>query len=198
MTQKNKFIKRIFDLSVSFVGIGLFGVIILLSIVIATLNTGRNGLFSQRRVGKNGRLFRLYKIRTMKSIESFQTDVTTDNDPRITKLGRFFRKSKIDELPQLVNVLLGHMSLVGPRPDVPSYADTLNEEDRIILTIRPGITGPATLKYKDEEALLAKHKNPEAYYREVIWPDKVNINKGYILNWSFRMDLLYILKTIWG
>ena len=90
------------------------------------------------------------------------------------------------------------MSLVGPRPDVPSYADTLNEEDRIILTIRPGITGPATLKYKDEEAILAKHTNPEAYYREVIWPDKVNINKGYILNWSFSMDLHYILKTIWG
>jgi lipopolysaccharide/colanic/teichoic acid biosynthesis glycosyltransferase len=122
--------------------------------------------------------------------------VTTANDKRITKSGRFFRRYKIDELPQLINVLKGDMSFVGPRPDVPGYADKLEGEDRIILTIKPGITGPATLKYKNEEEILAKVEDPVKYNNEVIWPDKVKINKEYIKNWSLKKDIEYILKTI--
>jgi lipopolysaccharide/colanic/teichoic acid biosynthesis glycosyltransferase len=113
-------------------------------------------------------------------------------------LGRFWRKTKIDELPQLINVLKGDMSFVGPRPDVPGYADKLEGEDRIVLSVRPGITGPATLKYRDEEALLAGQKDPERYNNEVIWPDKVRINKEYIKSYSFKNDLVYIAKTIFG
>jgi lipopolysaccharide/colanic/teichoic acid biosynthesis glycosyltransferase len=124
--------------------------------------------------------------------------VTTANDKRITKSGRFFRKYKIDELPQLINVLKGDMSFVGPRPDVPGYADKLEGEDRIILSIKPGITGPASLKYKNEEEILASEKNPKEYNDKIIWPDKVKINKEYIKNWSLKKDIEYIIKTIKG
>jgi lipopolysaccharide/colanic/teichoic acid biosynthesis glycosyltransferase len=117
---------------------------------------------------------------------------------RITKSGALFRKTKIDELPQLFNVLFGSMSFVGPRPDVVGFADMLEGEDRIILSIRPGITGPASLKYKDEESLLAEQENPEQYNRDVIWPDKVKINRVYIREWSLRKDVDYIKKTVLG
>jgi len=134
----------------------------------------------------------------MKHVEGVQSTVTTKDDKRITRSGAFFRKTKIDELPQLFNVLFGTMSFVGPRPDVPGFADTLEGEDRVILTLRPGITGPASLKYKDEEALLAKQKDPESYNREVIWPDKVKINKAYIKDWTFKKDIEYLIKTVLG
>ena len=127
-----------------------------------------------------------------------QSSITIKDDPRITKSGKFFRKTKIDELPQLFNVLFGSMSFVGPRPDVEGYADKLEGEDTIILTIRPGITGPASLKYKDEEALLAQQPNPKAYNDTVIWTDKVVINKAYINSWSLKKDIYYIVKTILG
>ena len=126
------------------------------------------------------------------------TTVTASGDPRITPLGRFFRKTKIDELPQLINVLLGQMSFVGPRPDVPGFADCLDEGDSIILQIRPGITGPATLKYRGEEELLARQEDPDAYNREVLFPDKVRVNKAYIENYTFKRDLYYIWKTVTG
>jgi len=103
---------------------------------------------------------------------------------------------KLDELPQLVNVLLGDMSYVGPRPDIKGFADELEGEDRIILGIRPGVTGPATIKYKNEEELLALQDDPETYNRTIIWRDKVKINKKYIENWSFYLDLKYIIKSI--
>jgi hypothetical protein len=118
------------------------------------------------------------------------------NDPRITRIGRLLRKTKLDELPQLVHVLFGQMSFVGPRPDVPGYADKLKGEDRVILSVRPGITGPATLKYRDEEALLAAQDDPERYNNEVLWPDKVRLNRQYVQNWSFWTDIRLILKTL--
>jgi len=152
----------------------------------------------QKRIGKAGKPFFVYKIKTMKFIEGIKSTVTTSTDQRITKSGIFFRKTKIDELPQLFNVLFGTMSFVGPRPDVSGFADNLEGEDRIILELLPGITGPASLKYKDEELLLAKQKDPERYNREVIWPDKVKINKKYIKQWSFNQDMTYIIKTITG
>lgn len=143
-----------------------------------------------------GKLFDVVKLRTMRDVAGIDTTATTRTDPRITKGGAFLRRFKLDELPQLWNVLTGDMSFVGPRPDVPGFADKLTGKDRIILSVRPGITGPATLKYKDEEEILAKQKNPDRYNREVIWPEKVTINREYIENYSFFKDIYYIFKTI--
>ncbi len=190
--------KRAFDLVFSLMGIVLTWWIILLAWLVASWETKSNGLFAQQRVGKDGSLFRLFKIKTMKPIDGVETTVTTSGDQRITNSGTFFRKTKIDELPQLFNVLLGDMSFVGPRPDVPGFADRLEGADRIILSVRPGITGPASLKYRNEEELLAKQKDSERYNKEVIWPDKVAINKAYIEEWSLRKDIGYIVKTILG
>lgn len=189
-------IKRTFDLIMSFIGLVLSSWLILLAWLAASWDTRSNGFFVQQRVGKGGRLFRVIKIKTMRPSRDLSTTVTRSGDPRITPLGRFFRKTKIDELPQLWNVLLGDMSFVGPRPDVPGFADSLVGEERRLLSIRPGITGPATLKYRNEEELLAAANDAEAYNRDVIWPDKVRINLEYIQNWSLSKDLHYIWKTV--
>ncbi|TLD40550.1 MAG: putative CPS biosynthesis glycosyltransferase [Candidatus Jettenia ecosi] len=190
--------KRSFDFAVSTIGLILTGWIIILAYTAASIDTRKSGFFTQTRIGKHGKPFTVIKIRTMRDIPSIDTTVTTTHDPRITPLGRFFRKAKIDELPQLMNVFLGHMSFVGPRPDVPGFADKLSGDDRIILSIRPGITGPATLKYKNEEEILARQAEPERYNREVIFPDKVRLNRGYVENYSFGKDLKYIFWTIVG
>jgi lipopolysaccharide/colanic/teichoic acid biosynthesis glycosyltransferase len=134
----------------------------------------------------------------MRDVPGINSTVTTGKDQRITSLGRFWRKSKIDELPQLINVLKGDMSFVGPRPDVPGYADRLEGNDRVVLSVRPGITGPATLKYRDEEALLAEQNDPQKYNDEVLWLDKVRLNREYVENWSFLGDLRYIWETVFG
>jgi len=196
MNKKDKIIKRIFDFTLALIGLLITWPIILTAWIIASIETKSNGFFLQKRVGENGKLFTIIKIKTM--YPNYGSTVTTANDNRITKSGKIFRKYKIDELPQLINVLKGDMSFVGPRPDVPGYADKLEGEDRIILSIKPGITGPATLKYKNEEEILASVDDPNKYNNEVIWPDKVKINKEYIKNWSLKKDIKYIIKTIKG
>jgi lipopolysaccharide/colanic/teichoic acid biosynthesis glycosyltransferase len=188
--------KRTFDLVVATLGLLATWWLILLAWLAASIDTHSNGFFIQHRVGRNGKLFSVVKIKTMRPVSSIETTVTCSGDPRITPLGAFFRRTKIDELPQLWNVLLGQMSFVGPRPDVPGFADRLKGEQRAMLSIRPGITGPATLKYRNEEAILAGQEDPEVYNRDVIWPDKVQINLDYIRNWSLRRDIQYILKTV--
>lgn len=198
LTFRQRVIKRAFDIMLSIVGIVLTWPIMLLAWVIASIETRSNGLFIQKRIGMRGKPFNVFKIKTMRSVEGIKTSVTTRDDRRITRSGAFFRKTKIDELPQLWNVLIGQMSFVGPRPDVPGFADRLEGEERILLSVRPGITGPATLKYRDEEAILAAQPDPEAYNQEVIWPDKVAINRDYIVNWSLKRDIMYILKTVTG
>lgn len=164
--------------------------------IAASIDTRSNGFFVQERIGKNAKKFSVVKIKTMRKSSNFSTTVTTSDDPRITRIGSFFRKTKIDELPQLWNVFTGDMSFVGPRPDVPGFADMLKGTDLALLSIRPGITGPATLKYRNEEQILANKKDPESYNRDIIFPDKVRINLEYIRNWSFKGDLQYILNTI--
>ena len=196
MTPLDTAIKNVFDFHLSLIGLIFFMPVIFFAWLIASYDTKSNGFFIQERVGKNGKLFKLYKIKTMKEITNFNTSITQENDPRITKSGRFFRKTKIDELPQLFNVLMGHMSFVGQRPDIPGFADKLTGKEKKILSIRPGITGPASIKYKNEERLLMNHKDPEKYNREVIWPDKVKINLDYIYNWTLKKDLIYIFKTL--
>lgn len=190
------FQKRLFDIVLSAAGLMLAFWLIGIAYVAASLDTRSSGFFTQKRVGKDGSIFTVVKIKTMRADAGFTTTVTRSGDPRITALGRFFRKTKIDELPQLWNVLLGQMSFVGPRPDVPGYADCLEGDDRVLLKLRPGITGPATLKYRDEEALLAAVDDPERYNREVIFPDKVRLNRQYILEWSLLGDIRYIWQTI--
>lgn len=153
--------------------------------------------FLQYRVGYKGLLFRVIKFRTMNTCHDGNC-VSVKGEARITPLGAFLRKYKLDELPELFNVLIGDMSFVGPRPDVPGYADKLEKEDVIILSVRPGITGPASIKYRNEEILLATVDNPKKYNDEILYPDKVRINKSYIENWSFTLDLKIILYTIIG
>ena len=191
-------LKTIFDFVLSLFGIILLLPVILLAWIVASIETKSNGFFIQQRVGKSGKLFHVIKIKTMKSIKGIEITITASSDIRITKVGAFFRKTKIDELPQLWNVLTGQMSFVGPRPDVPGYADKLQGKDRIVLSIRPGITGPAQLAYKNEEEVLANQDNPVKYNDEIIWPDKVRINREYIENYSLFKDFYYIWKTIVG
>ena len=189
-------IKRSFDFTVALFGLLVTWWLVLVAWIAASIDTRSNGFFIQRRVGRNGKTFRVIKIKTMRPVAEFDTTVTRRGDPRITPLGAFFRRTKIDELPQLWNVLLGQMSFVGPRPDVPGFADTLLGEERAMLSIRPGITGPATLKYRNEEELLVAQDDPEAYNRDVIWPDKVQINLEYIREWSLWNDCCYIFRTV--
>ncbi len=198
LSRRHAALKRSLDLLVSTLGLIAFGWLIVLAALAATIDTGKNGFFTQVRVGRNGRRFRIVKLRTMREVPSITTTVTADGDARITRLGRLLRKLKLDELPQLINVFIGQMSLVGPRPDVPELTDTITGDDRIILTVRPGITGPATLKYRNEESLLARQGDPEAYNADVIFPDKVRINADYVRNWSLRGDLRYLLLTVTG
>lgn len=151
--------------------------------------------FIQKRVGKNGKLFNLIKFRTMIA-NNKGSSISIAGESRITSFGAKLRKYKFDELPGLWNVFIGHMSFVGPRPDVPGYADKLSGEDRKILYLRPGITGIASLKYSNEEELLAKENDPVKYNNDVIYPDKVRINLQYYYNHSFFGDIKIILKTI--
>jgi len=198
LTRKQAALKRGFDLFCACLGLAAMFWLIALVWIVATLDTGANGFYTQERVGRFGRRFRVIKLRSMRDVPAIQTTVTTAGDARITRLGRLLRQLKFDELPQLINVLKGEMSIVGPRPDVPGFADKLEGEDRVILSIRPGITGPASLKYRNEESLLAGVDDPEAYNHEVIFPDKVGLNREYIEHWSFANDLRYIWQTIMG
>lgn len=190
--------KRAMDVAGSATGLALTWPVIVVAYVAASIDTRSNGLFLQRRVGMHGREFTVLKIRTMRQVEGLDTTVTQRGDPRITSLGAFFRRTKIDELPQLLNVLVGQMSFVGPRPDVRGYADRLTGEQRLLLSVRPGITGPATLAFRNEEELLSERDDPIKYNDEVIYPEKVRINLEYVRNWRLRDDVKYIVRTLFG
>lgn len=190
--------KWLFDRIMSFVGlIILCPLLLVVALLIRLKMPGGPVLFRQKRVGKDGKLFTMVKFRSM-SVTHGGSSVSVAGESRITPLGAKLRKYKLDELPELWNVLVGDMSFVGPRPDVPGYADKLVGEDRVILKLRPGITGPASLKYRNEEELLAGVDDPQAYNDTVIFPDKVRINKEYFYHWSFGKDIRYILQTVFG
>lgn len=191
--------KRLFDIFLSCFALLLFGWVIVIGWILASLSTKSNGFFLQDRVGNKAKKFKIIKLKTMITDKTGQrSSVTAVSFSQITNMGKFLRKLKIDELPQLINVLLGHMSFVGPRPDVPGYADKLSGENRLILNLRPGITGPASLKYRNEDDILRLQSNPEQYNNEVIWPDKVKINLEYYRNNSLIGDVKIILKTLFG
>ena len=194
MLTKNQLrIKRIFDVSISIVILPFIIIPLILLLGIASVSTGKNGLFVQKRIGRFGKPFLCYKIRSLKGSAHHDVKAMKHNE---TPFGSWLRRTKLDELPQVINVLVGHMSWVGPRPDVPGYADQLTGDDRVILQVRPGITGPATLKYKNEDVLLLQQTDANTYNDTVIWPDKVAINKEYIRNWSLSKDLNYMFTSV--
>lgn len=187
--------KRTFDLLASLSGLLILSPVFLVIALLIKIKMPGRIFFIQERVGRNGKIFRLVKFRTM--VENHDGRViTVKGDNRITPLGVRLRKYKLDELPELWNVLKGDMSFVGPRPDVPEYADKLTGEAREILKLRPGITGPATLKYANEEEILAKVDDPVKYNDEVIFPDKVKINHEYLKNHTLLGDVKIIFKTV--
>ena len=188
--------KRLFDFILSFTGLILLSPFLLfISILIKITNNG-SIFFVQERVGKNGSLFKMIKFRTMYTDHNDNNTISVKGDSRITNLGFFLRKYKIDELPELINVLFGDMSFVGPRPDVKGYADKLKGDHRKILKLRPGITGPASIKFINEELLLSKQENPKYYNDNIIYPEKVRINLDYFYNNSIWIDFKIIFATI--
>jgi len=194
----SRFLKRTFDIFCAILGLLVLGWVILLFWVIMSIDTRQNGFFIQERIGMGGRVFKIIKLRTMRVNKNITTTVTTKNDSRITTIGSIVRKLKIDEFPQFINVLLGSMSFVGPRPDVKGFADKLTGLDVAVLHIRPGITGVSSLAFRDEEELLSNQEDPDAYNRVVIYPEKTRLNVLYIKHYSFFRDIGYILETLTG
>lgn len=190
-------LKYLFDRFFALLGIVILSPVMLVVAVLVRVKIGKPVLFRQERVGKDGKLFTIWKFRTMVD-ENEGSSVCVAGDERILPLGVKLRRYKLDELPQLWNVLKGDMSFVGPRPDVPGYADKLEGDDREVLQLRPGITGPATLKYRDEEELLATVNNPQEYNDTVIFPDKVRINRYYLHHYSFWTDIKILFATVLG
>ncbi|MFL9844938.1 sugar transferase [Flavobacterium rhizosphaerae] len=182
-------VKRVFDIVFALLGLLLLFIPILLFYFIAMIDTGKNGFFIQSRIGRYGRPFKIIKLRSMKD---------TAQGKKVTCFGRFMRKFKIDEFPQLLNILAGSMSLVGPRPDVPGYYDTLTEPYCEILKLKPGLTGPASLKYSNEEEILAKVQDSQRYNDEVIFPDKLRINLNYLKYRTFWLDIKILCYTFTG
>lgn len=179
--------KRFFDILFSLVGLVVVGGFLVVFWILTTIDTRSNGLFVQERIGQWGSIFRIYKLKTMHPATG-----------EISRLGSFLRQSKIDEWPQLWNILKGEMSFVGFRPDVPGYYDVLEGEYRKILELKPGITSEASLKYKNEEKLLALHDNPLHHNDTVIFPDKLRLNLEYYYHRSFCGDIRILWKTVFG
>ena len=193
------FAKSIFDKVVSLIGlICLSPVMLIVAILIKLKMPGGPIIFRQKRVGKYGRLFIVYKFRSMRVAGGGKTSIASKEEDRITPLGQKLRRYKLDELPELWNVLKGDMSFVGPRPDVPGYAVKLQGHDRDILKLKPGITGPASLKYRNEEDLLNSVDNPQEYNDNIIYPDKVRLNLYYLEHYSFLKDIQMIICTVLG
>ena len=188
--------KRTFDIGVSFVGLILLSLLMLLAALAIKLDSPGPIMFRQKRIGKGFHPFLIYKFRTMQEASGRRRSLTVGDDPRITSSGRFLRRTKIDEIPQLINVLKGDMSFVGPRPEVPEFVELFREDYEETLTVRPGITDLASLKYRDEAAVLEQSENPEEEYLRRVLPDKINLSKEYIRRSSFFFDLTLILKTV--
>lgn len=189
-------LKFLFDRIVALFGLMVLSpVLLIVAILIKIKMPGGPAFFTQKRVGRNGKLFTMYKFRSM-TVSHSGSSISVAGESRITPLGAVLRKYKLDELPELWNVLIGDMSFVGPRPDVPGYADNLVGDDRLVLKLRPGITGPASLKYANEEEILAQVANPQQYNDEVIFPDKVKINLDYYYNHTFIGDIKLIFQTV--
>lgn len=179
--------KRTFDIIFSVVSLLLLSWLILLCFIIASIETQSNGFFVQKRVGQWGNYFKIFKIKTIHPITK-----------KSTRFGQYFRLYKLDEIPQFFNVLLGNMSVVGPRPDIMGYYDTLEGENKKILQLKPGITSEASIKYRNEDEILSQQENPLEYNDKIIFPDKIRMNLEYFHHHTFFGDLKIILRTIVG
>lgn len=190
-------IKRLFDITASFIGLVILSPFLLIFSILV-LFSGPGGVFyGQIRVGKNGKDFRLWKFRSMRPDSDKKGLLTVGGrDPRVTRIGYFLRKYKLDELPQLFNVLGGSMSLVGPRPEVRKYVDMYTPEQKKVLEVKPGITDYASIEYSNENELLAKSSDPEKTYIQEIMPAKLKLNMKYIEEKSFGTDVKIIFRTI--
>jgi lipopolysaccharide/colanic/teichoic acid biosynthesis glycosyltransferase len=188
--------KRMFDCVTAAIGLVLlFPVLLVLSLMVKLSSPGPI-LYRQERVGRGGKLFRIAKFRSMsEDADKRGPAITSAGDHRITPLGRMLRRNKLDELPQLWNVLKGEMSLVGPRPEVPCYVESYSDSQRRVLAVRPGITDPSSILYRHEEQVLGDQPDPDRYYREVLLPDKLNLNLEYLSRVSFSYDLSLLLRT---
>lgn len=194
--EETMILKWLFDRVMAAIGlVVLLPVFVVVGLLIKIKMPDGPVFFCQKRVGKGGKIFTMVKFRSM-VVSHSGSSVSVAGESRISPLGAKLRKYKLDELPELWNVLVGNMSFVGPRPDVPGFADKLVGEEREILQLRPGITGPASLKYRNEEELLAQVDDPIRYNAEVIYPDKVRINLEYLRGWTFCKDLKYIIQTL--
>ncbi len=192
-------IKYIFDRLFSLVLLVVLSPVMLVVFVLHKIKMPKGKfLYRQTRIGLHGKPFRIFKIRTMAENSEAGGPITTADDARVLPFGKWLRDSKVDTFMELINILIGDMSFVGPRPDVPGYADKLEGDDRVILNMRPGLTGPASIKYRHEERILAEQSDPQRYNDEVIWPDKVEINKKYYENWSVWLDVSILWQTIFG
>ncbi len=188
--------KRCFDIVFSVIGLVILGIPMVAIGLAVFLADGSPVLFRQQRIGLQGMRFTVLKFRSMTNRQALSSAITVAGDARVTKLGRWLRRFKLDELPQLFNVLKGEMSFVGPRPDVPGYMDKLIGPARALLALRPGITGPATLAFRNEEALLAQAADPQSYNDQVIFPEKLRLNLEYMRNLTGLNDLRCILQTL--
>lgn len=189
--------KRLFDVLLSLTALLLLTPLMLIISLIVSLTSNGPVIFCQTRIGYGGKPFTIYKYRSM-CVNHSSVSVTLSTDARITPVGRLLRKTKLDELPQLWNILKGDMSFVGPRPDVPGYSDQLTGGDRILWTVRPGLTGLDSLIYHNEASILDHCPDPQKYYDEVLWPQKVRINVFYIRRQRMLLDLWIIQKTIFA
>ena len=190
--------KRIFDFCFALIGITILLPIFIAIAIWIKLDSPGSILFRQTRIGQFGREFTIYKFRTMvDNAEALGKQITATNDQRITRSGKLLRKYKLDELPQLFNVLKGEMSFVGPRPEVPQYVALYTGEQRQVLKVRPGITDLASIHFRNEGELLANVQNPEETYIQKIMPYKLELNRNYIHRASLGFDLLLILQTFW-
>ena len=192
-------LKFVFDRFFAFLGLIILSPVILVIYVLHKIRMPKGKfLYKQVRIGKGGKPFKIFKIRTMADDSETLGCVSVANDERILPFGHWLRESKVDTFLELINILIGDMSFVGPRPDVPGYADKLEGDDRVILKMRPGLTGPASIKYRHEDKILAQQADPQRYNDEVIWPDKVKINREYYENWSVWKDIAILWKTVFG
>jgi lipopolysaccharide/colanic/teichoic acid biosynthesis glycosyltransferase len=191
-------LKRAFDLILTAAGLALLSPLLAVLAIVVSCTSPGPVFFLQERLGRNGRAFMLVKFRTMRMAEGAEkVCFDTGGTARVTPVGRFLRRTKLDELPQLWNVLKGDMSLVGPRPEVRMCVEAYPERWKRVLTVRPGITDPASIVYRNEEEILARSPDPERMYREVVLPHKLDLNEDYVKTQSFRGDVAILLKTLW-
>ena len=190
-----KFGKRLFDIISSFIGLILLSPLFIIISILIKLDSKGNIFYTQKRITKDFKPFKLFKFRSMKQ-NSTGLSITSKDDNRITKIGKFIRKTKIDELPQLLNVLIGDMSFVGPRPEVAKYVEIKRDEYYKVLSVKAGITDNSAIEFRDEEGILSQYEDKEKAYIDIILPQKIELYNKYIDNLSFKNDIILILKTI--